>query len=176
MENHFEIFVQEIVSAAGKAFTELFANNEKFYYCTLLTTGEGLAPLISAWSEEALERESSLYKDIENYSEIIKWSYADSPYFAYKYENFEHIFSSRPLMYTLNAEEWEDEISFRLKIMETAMKRLDEDGIFSAGQNRENICLEAGTMPPDKRTTEITRRLNNPDSSIMKQYMAEAAE
>ena len=176
MEDDFDMIVREIVFAVRKAFTGLFDNNEKFYYCTLLTTGEGLPPLISAWSEEALERESSLHKDEPEYREMIRWSYADSPYFAYGYEDFKHIFSSRTLISALNDEEWENEILFRLKTMEEAMKQLDKEGIFSINQSRDNVCIEVGTMPPDKRTTEMTMCLNNPDSVIMKEYMAEVAE
>ena len=175
MKNDFDGIVCETASILRAVFTELFNNNEKFYYCTFLTTGEGLPPLISAWSEEALKRESSLYKNADEYKEI-KWSYADSPYYAFRYEKFSHIFSSRPLMSTLNEIEWEKEFLFRLKVMETAVRQADREGLFSINQNRADICVEVGTMPPDKLTTEITKRLNSLDSLIMKEYMAEAAE
>ncbi len=52
MGNDFDIIVCEIVLALKIVLTELFDSNEKFYYCTFLTTGKGLLPLISAWSEE----------------------------------------------------------------------------------------------------------------------------
>ena len=175
MKNEFDIIVSEIVSALREVLTELFNNNEKFYYCTFLTTGEGLPPLISAWSEETLDKAVNLYKNADE-SLAIKWSYADSPYYAFRYEKFSHIFSSRPLMITMDEKEWEKEFLFRLKAMETAVRQVDKEGIFSINQKREDICVEVGTMPPDKLTTEITKRLNNPDSLIMKEYMAEAAE
>ena len=79
-------------------------------------------------------------------------------------------------MATMNEKEWEKEFLFRLKAMETAVRQVDKEGVFSINQKREDICVEVGTMPPDKLTTEITKRLNNPDSLIMKEYMAEAAE
>ncbi|WP_231638603.1 DUF4303 domain-containing protein [Paenibacillus sp. JCM 10914] len=41
------------------SFRTLFENGERYYYCTLFTTGEGHAPSISAWSWEALEREAA---------------------------------------------------------------------------------------------------------------------
>ncbi|MCZ7681911.1 MAG: DUF4303 domain-containing protein [Sandaracinaceae bacterium] len=43
--------------AARAAFAQLFAERagERFYYCTLVTTGEALPPVPSAWSHEALE-------------------------------------------------------------------------------------------------------------------------
>ena len=56
--------------------------------------------------------------------------------------------------------------------MEAAIRQVDKEGIFSINQSRDDICAEEGTMLPDKLTTEITRRLNNPDSLIMKEYMA----
>ncbi|CAK7065445.1 MAG: hypothetical protein MESAZ_01852 [Saezia sanguinis] len=49
-----ELLTAEIVKAAGKAFRELFENGESYYYCTLITTGEALAPTVSAWTWEAL--------------------------------------------------------------------------------------------------------------------------
>ncbi len=60
--------------------------------------------------------------------------------------------------------------------MEAAIRQVDKEGIFSINQSRGDICAEEGTMSPDKLTTEITRCLNNPDSLIMKEYMAESAE
>ena len=46
-----------IESATRQAVTELFAQHcEQFYYLTLITVGEALSPVLSAWSVEALER------------------------------------------------------------------------------------------------------------------------
>ena len=130
--------------------------------------------MISAWSEEALKREESSYKNVNEY-ERIKWSYADSPYYAFGYKKISHVFSSRPLLSILNEKEREKEFLFRLKAMEAAIRQVDKEGIFSINQSRDDICAEEGTMLHDKLTTEITRRLNNPDSLIMKEYMAESA-
>lgn len=49
----------EIADAARTSFRALFENGERYYYCTLYTTGEGHAPSISAWSWEALEVEAA---------------------------------------------------------------------------------------------------------------------
>jgi hypothetical protein len=46
-----------IESAAGAAIRELFAVHPgHYYYLSLITTGEAHAPVIAAWSEEALEQ------------------------------------------------------------------------------------------------------------------------
>ena len=58
MDKETEKLTAAITEAARMAFQKLFNNGEHFYYCVLLTTGEGLAPIISAWSWEALDRVS----------------------------------------------------------------------------------------------------------------------
>ncbi|MGP0576224.1 DUF4303 domain-containing protein [Paenibacillus peoriae] len=54
-----EALAAEIADVARTSFRTLFENGERYYYCTLFTTGEGHAPSISAWSWEALERETA---------------------------------------------------------------------------------------------------------------------
>ena len=81
MNKEIEILIAAITKAARMAFQKLFSNGEHFYYCALLTTGEGFAPVISAWSWEALARVTQL--NSETYAQSIKWSYADSPYYAF---------------------------------------------------------------------------------------------
>ena len=77
-----------IFEAAQKAFLKLFENGEHYYYCVLLTTGEALPPCIAAWSVEALERlvkeESIPEEEIPYY----KYSFADSPYYAFGYKEY----------------------------------------------------------------------------------------
>ncbi|NOU79936.1 DUF4303 domain-containing protein [Paenibacillus sp. LMG 31459] len=82
-----------IADAARTSFRTLFENGERYYYCTLYTTGEGHAPSLSAWSWEALEREAARQGEESGapeatIAELIKWSYADSPYCCYGDENF----------------------------------------------------------------------------------------
>ncbi|URJ49563.1 DUF4303 domain-containing protein [Paenibacillus polymyxa] len=45
-----EALVAGIADVARKSFRTLFENGERYYYCTLFTSGEGHAPSISAWS------------------------------------------------------------------------------------------------------------------------------
>lgn len=60
-----EELVEMIETATRKALRDLFNHHkERFYYCSLITTGVGLCPAISAWSEEALERAAaSVHRD-----------------------------------------------------------------------------------------------------------------
>lgn len=171
--NNFEnMFYEKLLAATRKAFLSLFENKEHFYYCTLVTTGDGLTPTISAWSYEALEREcagdDSLREDIE-------WSYADSPYDAFGYELFDEVkklLSENEISY----EQWDEETEVRLNIMEKVMRTLDDEGIFSKNQNREEVVVAAEIMPPDETNTERAYRLNNKDSVIFQRWLEEAAE
>ncbi|MDO7906240.1 DUF4303 domain-containing protein [Paenibacillus sp. JX-17] len=79
-----EALAREFAGAARTPLRTLFANGERYYYCTLFTTGEGHAPSISAWSWEALDREAAQQADESGTSksviaELIKWSYAIHP-------------------------------------------------------------------------------------------------
>lgn len=121
-------FFEKLYKASKAAFEKLFVINEKFYYCTLTITGDGLTPVISAWSYEALERESG---DDEDVKYDIEWSYADSPYYAWEYESFhevEELLQNCPSMSDMSEEEWEKELDIRIDIMEKVMRKLDEVG------------------------------------------------
>jgi len=78
MSSEIENLVKVIANATKNAFIDLFRNNEKFYYCALVTTEEALPPFISAWSREALKR-TAKNKSLE-FADDVKWSYADSPF------------------------------------------------------------------------------------------------
>ena len=78
-----------LINATRDSLKELFQLNEHFYYCSLMILDDA-TPCISAWSEESLN--NFIYNrygtiNVEK-SEIMKykWSYADSPYFAYGYK------------------------------------------------------------------------------------------
>lgn len=52
----FEKLVATIEEATSQAAIDLFnSTNETFYFFVLSTTGEALAPFVSAWSYEALK-------------------------------------------------------------------------------------------------------------------------
>src|SRR5262245_32992064 len=55
-----EDLTDAIEAAAERAITALFHDHpEHFYYCSLITTGEAHPPTLTAWSEEALDRETA---------------------------------------------------------------------------------------------------------------------
>lgn len=160
----------EIVCAARKTFLDLFKNGERYYYCALCTTGEGHAPCVSAWSWEALERQAAKQTncDISERASLIQWSYADSPYYCYGEDHFSNVqqcFNKRPSIPTIKGEKWQQELAVRLAAMELAMKKLDEEGLFEVNQARDSV-LEV--MPPEG--------LNNQSSTVLQQWLLEAAE
>ncbi|MEK8130107.1 DUF4303 domain-containing protein [Paenibacillus filicis] len=179
-----EALAAEIASAARTTFHALFENGESYYYCTLFTTEEGHAPSISAWSWEALEREAARQGDESDtpgstIAELIKWSYADSPYCCFRDENFDNVkqlFEELPSLTELEADERNRELEFRLKAMELAMNMLDEGGLFALNQPRTSVCVLVEVMPPDEMNTEIALRLNRAESPAMQAWLAEAAE
>lgn len=82
----------------------------------------------------------------------------------------------RPSIAELEADEWNREFDSRLKAMELAMKRLDDEGLFALNQLRESVCVLVEVMPPDEINTEIVLRLNRAESPAMQAWLAEAAE
>ncbi|MGR6128257.1 DUF4303 domain-containing protein [Paenibacillus sp. SER-28] len=179
-----EALAAEIADVARTSFRTLFENGERYYYCTLFTTGEGHAPSISAWSWEALEREAARQGEEgdmpgSTIAELIKWSYADSPYCCFRDEDFDDVkqlFMRRPSIAELEADEWNREFDSRLKAMELAMKMLDGEGVFALNQPREAVCVLVEVMPPDEINTEIALRLNRAESPAMQAWLVEAAE
>ncbi|MFC6647827.1 DUF4303 domain-containing protein [Paenibacillus rhizoplanae] len=179
-----ERLAAEIAEAARRSFSALFANGEHYYYCTLYTTGEGHAPSLSAWSREALEQEAARQAEggstpAAEIAELIKWSYADSPYCCFGDEYFDEVkrlFLARPSIAELEDEAWNDEFTMRLGAMELAMRMLEAEGLFALNQPREDVCVLAEVMPPDEGNTDIALRLNRAESPAMQAWLAEAAE
>ena len=164
-----------IFEAAKKAFLKLFENGEHYYYCVLLTTGEALPPCIAAWSVEALERlvkEESIPEEVIPY---FKYSFADSPYYAFGYEEYfqpvKQLFEQRDSLMDYNNEaQWDKEYNLRLAAMVYAMKKLDEMGIFALNQPREQVYINVELMPPDDTDIERALYLNN--SENIKEWLA----
>ncbi|ROU08802.1 DUF4303 domain-containing protein [Lysobacter enzymogenes] len=176
--NDMERLAEEIFSAAEPALLKLFKNEEHFYYCTLVTTGEGHAPLISAWSWEALRRVASTRPEPQAYAQLIKWSYADSPYYDFfvgeGFSKVAELLKSRPGIDDLDLSAWEKELDFRLSAMEMAMSRIDSRGVFHINQPRHEIFINVEVMPPDSSNTFRAMRLNPPQATVS--WLAEAAE
>lgn len=171
-----EKLADSIADAAKKAFLTIFENKERYYYCALVTTGNGDCPIVSAWSWEALQKEcrGGTHSEIQ----ALKWSYADSPYCAVGQQNFkdvETLLSDRPSIDDLDDQEWEQEFSARLEAMVSAMEKLDQEGLFALNQPREDVLVIVDPMPPGDINTQIALRLNRP-SNALNTFLAEAAE
>ncbi|MBZ0137307.1 MAG: DUF4303 domain-containing protein [Planctomycetes bacterium] len=165
----------EIEAASEAAFSELFSVHPgKYYYCSLVTTGEALPPVISAWSSEALRTEMAATGLSED---MLKWSCVDSPYYAFGENHFSvvrELFSDRVVGPEAEFEEWTDEYDVRMESMVEAMKRLDRKGLFGHGKARENVVLLVEVIPPDETNTDRARDLNA--LAAIKEWLAEAAE
>lgn len=170
-------FVGAIARAAGSAFTELFESvDEDFYYCTLTTTGEGLRPAATAWSWQALDRAAAAGDQPEHERQLLKWSYADSPYSLIGEEYLAplaELFARRPQPRDLDGAL--AEADYRVGAMEEAMQQLVDDGTFGAGQARRNVLVLVEVMPPDSSNTERAVRLN-PAGPLLEAWLDEAAE
>ncbi|WP_337989520.1 DUF4303 domain-containing protein [Lysinibacillus sp. JNUCC 51] len=174
MDKDLKILVDEIALAMEKSFLSLFQNQETYYYCALVTTGEAVAPVISAWSWEALE--NVVKKSSKEDAELIKWSYADSPYWNFGSENFEtvrNLFNERVLDYT-DEIKWFEEVDFRLEAMVLAVEKIDKKGIFSLNQPRSKVYVNVEVMPPDETNTIRALRLNKRENIL--DWISEAAE
>jgi hypothetical protein len=178
-----EHLVQELAEATKKSFLKLFENGERYYYCALITSGEAFCPAPAAWSWEALEREAynyPQYGEFEEAKDSLKWSYAESPYFCFGWDEYfitiRELFTKLPHPHDLlgNYEEWEKQYDFKMRIMELAMKQVDSDGIFALNQPRSEVYVNVEVMPPDYTNTERALRLNRADDIAV--WLNEAAE
>lgn len=169
-----------ITEAARRAFSDLFRETvEDFYYCTLVTTGDGLAPYPSAWSWQALDRQAAAATDPEARKSLLKWSYSDSPYWLFGQGHFDEVaraFASMANLHDLeNADDYARELNHRLGAIEAAMAQLDAEGLFGIGEKRGRVVILAEVMPPDAGNTERARRLN-PAGPALDAWLDEAAE
>jgi hypothetical protein len=156
---------------------------ERFYYCSLITLECPMyRPALLAWSKEGLERavEISLDPDKETLRAYLKWNHAEAPLFAYGEQYFEEVWRLWDLSTDLplegNADEWTWCYQCRLKLtaMLMAMQRLDEEGLFGRGPDRERIVINVEVMPPDFTNVTSARSLNPPAALV--EWMQEAAE
>ncbi|MEC7518954.1 MAG: DUF4303 domain-containing protein [Myxococcota bacterium] len=155
-----------IYSAATGAFSQLFREHpaERFYYCALVVDGHVVAPMLSAWSEEAL---AAAHADAEE-RDMLRWSYADSPYCDFGADHFRavhELLARRPPLHGFRTEEeLEREAELRLGRLERAMARLDRDGMFGRGERRNDVVVSVEVVPPDGSNTPRLRRLNPPEA------------
>ena len=173
-----EELIDAIADAARQAIGALFRDHPgDFYYCTLVTTGEAHPPTLAAWSHQSLEAAVAEASEPDAL-ESIKWSYADSPFLCFGDEYFsavKQLFAQRPEMdYMAPEDEWDQEYELRLRAIEAAMARLDAEGLFGSGEQRNGIVVLVEVMPPDGSNTLRAIRLN-PERAL-KAWLNEAAE
>ncbi len=116
-----EELVVELENAVTSVIQDLKKNyDEEFYYFSLILSDATTCPYLVAWSNEALERAV----DDEEEKSMLKWSYADSPYYAYGKEFYtkveEIIYEKREHLMALDLsdEDFEQELILRLNSME----------------------------------------------------------
>nr|WP_314804175.1 DUF4303 domain-containing protein [uncultured Capnocytophaga sp.] len=157
-----EALSQLIYKCAKEAFLELFKNKEHYYNCVLLALAEGYAPILSAWSYEALDREIPKHPKEEIW--LYKWNFADSPYYAFGEEYFKPVQSlldTYPSIFDMEDEdEIEREFELRVSAMVQAMQKLDQEGIFSINQPREQVYINVECIPNDNSDVDRALLLN----------------
>ena len=164
--------IEVLYEAVEKSFLSLFTDHgdEHFYYCTIVMTEAG-TPCISAQSYESLDKyiKENGMSDEDNAD--CKWSWADSPYFAYGYDEYfnkvEELFEERFADAESDNRQYENEYKTWLEAMETVMKMLDQKGIFGKGKNRDEIFIFSEEAPPDDESEAFYKcgeRLNPPHS------------
>jgi hypothetical protein len=159
-----------IYESAQDAWTALRAQHadQHFYYFSLITCGEALAPFVSAWSRESVvivaEKESVPV-------DYLKWSYAESPFCFFAEERFEKV---RELFRLRPEPDDAAEVDLRMAAMEGALSRLNREGAFGIGQTRNEIVVLVEVMPPDFTNAQRARRLN--PAEALADWLAEAAE
>jgi hypothetical protein len=171
--------VKAIAAATSAAVTQLFSEHPKdhFYYCALVTTGEALAPNLTAWSSEALDAAVGQSGGGPDVRADLKWAYGDSPFFCFGEEHFTEVrrlFTELGRPDPFNATEWHRAVEFRMSAMEEAMAQLEASGLFGRGAARAGIVVNVECMPPDHTNVERARRLNPPEA--LTAWLDEAAE
>lgn len=166
-----------IADATRAAIARLFkAHPERFYCIALLTTGEAHRPCLAACSHEALVAMTSGMPPQD--AEAVKWSFADSPYYAFAddcFDDVERLFALRPRLDPFGTQgAWQEECDFRIGAMERAIARLDREGVFGAGDRRNRLVVNVEVVPPDAGNAERAKRLNPPVA--LRDWLDEAAE
>jgi len=171
--------VSAIADAVRNAVSQLFQEypNDTFYYCSIVTTGEGHTPCLTAWSKEELEKAVVMEGGDSELRGEFKWSYADSPFYCYGKNHFEgvrRLLVSRSVSGDRDSTTDRKEFVLRLRAMESAMAKVDSEGLFGIGEERLRIVINAEVMPPDHSNVDRAQRLNPPEA--LEVWMDEAAE
>jgi hypothetical protein len=168
-----------VVDATRHAALALFREfqSETFYYFALVTTGEAHAPVVTAWSLEALAASSAKHLSDPSAASELKWSSADSPYYGYGEGCFEEVgrlFAEFEPMDPSDPSAWSWAYTKKMDAMERALAKLDREGLFGTGVLRNRIVVNVECMPPDQSNRERALRLNPKEALI--DWLVEAAE
>ncbi|WP_236808845.1 DUF4303 domain-containing protein [Amycolatopsis albispora] len=153
-----------LTTAVRAAVTDLFRDNpgHTFYYVTLTTPGEAFGPALSAWSHEALAQRPDAGE--------VRYSYADSPFSIWGEEHLKPVrdlFAARPEVFDIADEDAsEAEFELRLRAMETALRRLSDEGLFGVGDARAGVLVLVEVVPGDEENAARARRLNPPGPAL----------
>jgi hypothetical protein len=90
------------------------------------------------------------------------------------FEPVERLFEARPRMDFASPEQYSAEFALRLRARETAMARLDAEGLFEKGDDRLRIVINVEVMPPDHTNAERALRLN--PAGALVEWLEQAAE
>lgn len=162
--------IDVLYDAAEKSFLSLFTehSDECFYYCTIVMA-EAATPCISAQSYESLDKYIKENGMSDEDIAYCKWSWADSLYCGYGYDEYfgkvEELFEKRFADAEGDGCQCEDEYKTWLEAMETVMKMLDQKGVFGQGKKRDEIFIFSEESPPDDESEEFYKcgeRLNPP--------------
>jgi hypothetical protein len=152
----------EIVRGTRLAVQQLHdAHPGPFCVYALATSGEALRPYLIVTPDDAT-----------------RWDLPDSPFAVYGDEHLaglEELFTARGDLFDMSAEEAQAEYDLRLASMEAALRALDADGLFGAGDARADVLLLVTTMPPDETAAAFARRLN-PVGPLLSAWLDEASE
>lgn len=173
--------IKMIEEAMEKALNKLFEEHKETFYCfTLNTSGEAFSVSFTAYSKEGLEKivseslKRNPERDIEEEIQCLKWSYADSPYSLYCYNEYfshiaDYIINKRKKLKTeRRIDNHREKV---LNSMEKAMYNIDSKGKFSNGQQRSNIVINVEFTPPDYTSVERAFRLNSIDTILSTNYI-----
>ncbi|MFD5095987.1 DUF4303 domain-containing protein [Amycolatopsis thailandensis] len=153
-----------LTTAARAAVTDLFRDNpgHTFCYVTLTTPGEAFGPALSAWSHEALAQRTD--------ADEVRYSYADSPFSILGEQHLKPVrdlFATRPEVFDLvDDDEADAEFDLRLRAMETALRRLADEGLFGVGEARAGVLILVEVVPDDEENIARARRLNPPGPAL----------
>ncbi|MGH3359562.1 MAG: DUF4303 domain-containing protein [Nocardioidaceae bacterium] len=154
--------VEAIMDATRHAVTGLRAEHSgPFCAYALLTTGEGLRPYLTVTLDGPH-----------------RWNLSDGLFAIVGDEWFARLappFDARGDLHALDDDSSDTEYAIRFASMEEALRRLDDEGFFGTGRERERVLLLVATMPPDESDAGFARRLN-PPGALLDAWLSEAAE